>query len=160
MRRPLIAAAVMTLLLHGCGGGSGTPLPGASNRTATIRFDAVTTAAALGFQPRAATIDRFWIPAGMTVAPNQPAAPWVNTFVNFSAGLTRVKLYRQESSPISTQPLFDRVEIVYDASAVSPSTLATILSRVNPSPEVALSGIDGTSSSVSRTVPGRFTVTP
>lgn len=160
MRRPLIAAAVTTLLLHGCGGGSGTPLPGASNRTATIRFEAVTTSAALRFQPLAATVDRFWIPAGVTVPYNQAATPWISPFVNFSAGLTRVKFYRQESTPIATNPLFDGIEIIYDASTVSPATLEAALSSLNPSPAVELSGIDDTNSSVSRTVPCRFTVTP
>lgn len=151
-----IAAVVTAILFQGCGGGNGAPLAPTS-KTGTVSFTAITTAG-LGFAPKSATIERFWLPPGVTAEAMQSVQRTVALFENYSAGLNRLTLMRIETDELRTNPFFDGLKIFYDPNQVSPQSIETRIQELNPSLQVILDGQDG-GTSMRKTVGATFSLT-
>jgi len=155
LTRAILAVATITLI-QGCGGGSGTPLPGSTTRSATITFTAVTSAG-VGFIPKGATIERFWLPQGVTAESTNQTLRTVDFFDNYSGGLNKVSLIKLDTNGLPTAPL-DNVAISFDSAIIDPASLETRIRGANPSPSVILDDLQN-GTSIRSTVPLSFTVT-
>lgn len=153
LTRAILAVATITLI-QGCGGGSGTPLPGSTTRSATITFTAVTSAG-VGFIPKGATIERFWLPQGVTAESTNPALRTVK-FSDYSGGLN-MELIKLDTNGLPTAPL-DNVAISFDSAIIDPASLETRIRGANPSRSVILDDLQN-GTSLRSTVPLSFTVT-
>lgn len=156
-----LALTFLITILNGCGG-SGTPLPNQTGRSATITFTAVSTPA--GFTPSVVSIDRFWFPSAIAMNTaldqsliNTPSSIAGGFFPNYSSsgkGRLTLAVYSQSGSGFPSGDLASLSFSVNDAS-MTEQTLYRNISSLNPVRRAVFSGISS-GNSISGSAPFRF----